>query len=378
MAEGIEVRVAKDGTRTYRASVWSNRDRKLIRRSFPDQASARTWRSDANGAVRRGVLRPSGPVTVDKAAADWLAGASEGTIRTRDGRAYKAASIRNYERTLRLHVLPVLGSRKLADVRKVDVQDLVDRLVAQRLASVTVQCAILPLRAIYRRALDRGDLAVNPTSNVNVPKVRRARDRIYVPSVDQARALLAPLELRDRALYGTAFLAGLRLGELQALKWQHVDLATGVIHVEAGWDRVDREEIEPKTEDGRRRVPVAGELRDLLLEHRMSSTGTGYVFGRTPSDPFAPSSVYKRAHKAWTGAGVDPIKPHDLRHTCASVMIAAGINAKALSTYMGHSSITITFDLYGHLLPGYMDEAAGMLDAYLARSDTAARAAAVA
>jgi integrase len=56
-------------------------------------------------------------------------------------------------------------------------------------------------------------------------------------------------------------------------------------------------------------------------------------------------------------------------------MIAAGINAKALSVYMGHSSITITFDLYGHLMPGYMDEAAGMLDAYLARADSAARVA---
>ena len=63
-----------------------------------------------------------------------------------------------------------------------------------------------------------------------------------------------------------------------------------------------------------------------------------------------------------------PSKPHDLRHTAPSLMIAAGINAKALSVYMGHASATITFDLYGHLMPGYMDEAAGMLDAYLTRT----------
>jgi integrase len=113
----------------------------------------------------------------------------------------------------------------------------------------------------------------------------------------------------------------------------------------------------------------------MLLEHRMNGTGEGYVFGRSPGEPFAPSSVYKRARKAWKAAGLEPIKPHDCRHTCASIMIAAGINAKALSTYLGHASITITFDLYGHLLPGYMDEAAGMLDAYLARADTSARVA---
>jgi integrase len=380
MAEGIEVRVAKDGTRTYRASVWSNRDGKRLRKSFKRESEAKAWRQDAAGAVRRGALRPSKPVTVKTAATDWLGAARAGIVRTRDGRAYKAASLRNYERTLRLHVLPVLGTRKVADVRKADVQDLVDGLVAQGLAAVTVQCAILPLRAIYARLVDRGDLAVNPTSRVAVPKVKRARDRIHIPALDDAAKLLDALEMRDRALYGTALYAGLRLGELQALKWEHVDLATGVIHVEAGWDRADREEIEPKTEDGRRKVPVAGVLRDLLLEHRMVGTGEGYVFGRSPREPFPPSSVYKRVRAAWGWRKVDgkwtktrpdalePVKPHDLRHTCASVMIAAGINAKALSTYMGHSSITITFDLYGHLMPGYMDEAAGMLDAYLARA----------
>src|SRR4051812_47279489 len=130
MAEGIEVRVAKDGTRTYRASVWSNRDAKRIRRSFPTLAAAKAWRQDAAGAVRRGTLKATQPVTLRKAADDWLAGARDGTIRTRTGRAYKGGSIRNYERTLRLHVLPVLGSRKLGNVRRVDVQDLVDELVA--------------------------------------------------------------------------------------------------------------------------------------------------------------------------------------------------------------------------------------------------------
>src|SRR4051794_31716997 len=118
MAEGIEVRLAKDGTRTYRASVWSNRDGKRIRKSFAREAEAKAWRQDAAGAVRRGALRPSKPTTVDRAAAEWLDGARAGTIRTRDGKAYKAASIRNYERTLRLHVLPVLGKRKVAEVRK--------------------------------------------------------------------------------------------------------------------------------------------------------------------------------------------------------------------------------------------------------------------
>jgi len=158
-AEGVEVRIGKDGTRTYRASVWSNRDRKRIRKTFAREAEAKAWRQDAAGAVRRGALRPSKPTTLRKVADEWLEGARAGIVRTRSGKTYKAASIRNYERTLRLHVLPVIGDRKAIDVRKVDVQDLVDRLVAQGLQPVTVQCdpaAPRDLRAARRPRRPRG------------------------------------------------------------------------------------------------------------------------------------------------------------------------------------------------------------------------------
>ncbi|MBA2579299.1 MAG: tyrosine-type recombinase/integrase, partial [Thermoleophilaceae bacterium] len=74
---------------------------------------------------------------------------------------------------------------------------------------------------------------------------------------------------------------------------------------------------------------------------------------------------------AWAGLG--SITLHECRHTFASLMIAAGVNAKALSTYMGHANIAITLDRYGHLMPGNEEEAAGLLDAYLERADTAAR-----
>ena len=74
-----------------------------------------------------------------------------------------------------------------------------------------------------------------------------------------------------------------------------------------------------------------------------------------------------RAREAWHKAGLEPIGLHECRHTYAAFMIAAGVNAKALSTYMGHSSITITLDRYGHLMPGSEAEAAGMLEAYLER-----------
>ena len=73
----------------------------------------------------------------------------------------------------------------------------------------------------------------------------------------------------------------------------------------------------------------------------------------------------RRAATAWTRAGLRPIGRHDLRHSFASILIAAHVNVKAISTYMGHSSIQVTLDLYGHLLPGNEDEAIERADAYI-------------
>src|SRR5207253_4729637 len=92
------------------------------------------------------------------------------------------------------------------------------------------------------------------------------------------------------------------------------------------------------------------------------------VFGRGREHAFCPEALVRRARKAWEEAELSPIGLHECRHTYAAFMIAAGVNAKALSTYMGHSSITVTLDRYGHLMPGSEREAAGMLDAYLEQS----------
>jgi integrase len=85
--------------------------------------------------------------------------------------------------------------------------------------------------------------------------------------------------------------------------------------------------------------------------------------------------VTARARRAWDEAALDRITLHECRHTFASLMIAAGVNAKSLQTYMGHANIEITYGRYGHLMPANEDEAAGLLDSYLARADTEARVA---
>jgi len=231
----------------------------------------------------------------------------------------------------------------------------------------------MPLRAVCRRALSRGDIQVNPTTRIEIAAVRGRRTRFAMPA--EAHELIEAAPAQDRALWATAFYAGLRRGELRALRWIDVDLAGGVIRVERSWD-VKEGVIEPKSTAGRRKVPIAAILRDYLIEHRLRGA-EGLVFGRDVDTPWATGSISQRANKAWKAAKLTPITLHECRHTFASLMIAAGVNPKALQTFMGHSSITVTLDRYGHLFPGSEGEAAVLLDAYLAESHERARSASI-
>lgn len=121
-------------------------------------------------------------------------------------------------------------------------------------------------------------------------------------------------------------------------------------------------------------MPIAPILRDYLVEHRARhADGEGFVFGETADRPFRPDVASRVAKRAWESARVRAITLRDCRHTFASLMIAAGVNAKAISTFMGHANIAITIDTYGHLMPGSEAEAADLLTAYLERANTKAR-----
>lgn len=194
-------------------------------------------------------------------------------IRNRSGDPYKPSAIRGYDQALRLRVLPELGRVKLAELTLTDLQDFVDRLVASGLNASTIGVSLLPLRAIYKRAVARGKVAVNPTTGLQMPAVRSGRDRIASPA--ECVRLLECLPAAERPIWATAMYAGLRCGELQALRVEDVNLAAGVTHVRRGWDMVEGEIL---TKSGKgRKVPIRAVLRDYLDEHllRLERTERG-------------------------------------------------------------------------------------------------------
>ncbi|MGI8462043.1 MAG: hypothetical protein ACR2OC_10470 [Solirubrobacterales bacterium] len=177
----------------YQAQVFSARDAKTIRKTFRTLSDARTWRAETHGALRAGTLRAPTRTTLTETASDWLAGAEAQIIRTRSGTPYKPSALRAYEQALRTKVLPELGHLRLSALTRSAVQDLVDSLVASGRSPSTVRNAILPLRAIYRRALMRADVLVNPTLGLALPAQRGRRDRIAAPA--EAANLLRALSL---------------------------------------------------------------------------------------------------------------------------------------------------------------------------------------
>jgi integrase len=277
---------------------------------------------------------------------------------------YKPSAIHGYEQVMNARVLHDFGARRLSELTRLDVQDFADRILAEGRDPSTIRNTLMPLRAICRRAATRGELTVNPTSGVELPAVRGKRDRIVSPN--EAAKLLAALPEEDRGLWATALYAGLRRGELLGLRFEDIDLAGGLIRVERAYDPVAGVMVAPKSASGLRSVPVPTVLREYLAAQRLrTGRGEGLAFGENAATPFDSLRVTRRAHRIWKAAGLIPIGLHEARHCYASLMIAARVNAKALATYMGHSSVTITYDRYGHLLPGNENEAAGLLDAYL-------------
>lgn len=369
---------------SYEAWVYLKREDRKVRRTFDRLSDAKAWRQDAAGAARRNKLRGPSRLTLCEAADAFLAGIRDGSIPNRSGDRYAPSSIRGYERCLRLRVLPELGDRKLADITRSDVQDLADRLTGDGLSPSTVLNTLDPLRRIYDRAVKRDLVAIDPTDGLELRRPKGRRERIATPA--EAARLLAALPDDLRALYGTAMYAGLRRGELRALRWSDVNLADRRISVQRGWDDIEAERDDVKSAAGRRTVPILDVLAVLLADHGLLTgrAGVDLVFGRECDVAFDPSTVRLQALRAWERASVkvreaaqargvdvdvsqllEPIGLHEARHTFASMLIASGANAKVIQSVMGHATIQMTFDRYGHLMPGGLDEAAAAANAYL-------------
>jgi integrase len=378
---------------SYEAWAWDRREKKKVRKTFASFDAAKTWRHDAASGLRKGTVRAPTATTIRAAWDGWLEAAKRGEILSRNREPYKPSSLRGYEHDMAEYVLDDFGALRLAELRPDDVQALIERLLGEELSGSKVRNVLVPLQSLYRR--HRREVPVDPTDGLDLPPPGGRRERVASPS--EAAELLETLPEEQQALWAVAFYAGLRRGELRALRASAIDWPTATtIRVERSWDDVEGD-IGPKSRKGKRVVPVAGVLRTYLLAHKLATgrDGDDFLFGRTAREPFTPTTVRKAALKAWAatymcGCAIAtdedekpldkcpehkaghrvPIGLHECRHTYVSLMHAAGNSLEEIGDYVGHSSAYMT-DHYRHLIEGQRDQAAAKLDKFL--SDAVAR-----
>lgn len=357
---GIETRRGAKGE-SHRGIAYDRRAGRKLKGPWTDSlAEARSWRIDAMAAIDKNKMSPGTTPTVREAAAQWLELAEAGRLHNRNGDPYKPSVLRSYRGDLDRNVYAPLGETRLSKITQPMLVRLVERWQLEGLHASSIRNSITALRVVLRWATARGEIAANPVNGLRLPASRGRRDRVADPQ--EAERLLAALPAFERALYATALYAGLRRGELAALRWADVDLAGRMIRVEQSWDFIACQFVEPKSAAGTRAVAMVDRLREVLVNHGLETRAGGdeLVFGA-----FVPRTVTNRADRAFRAAELRRITLHECRHSYASMSIAAGVQPKELQHAMGHASISITLDRYGHLFPTHVDGFRAKLDSYL-------------
>jgi integrase len=300
--------------------------------------------------------------TFAEVAADWLQ-------RLR-GRNLSPKTLESYEGLVRLHLLPTFGHRRLGSITRRDVELFLAEKSAVR-AAKTVGEMLTLLKAILADAVAHGHLAQNPAAGVRVVRPDR-EETMHILTPHEVGRLLDVAEEPWRTLYLVAVHTGLRRGELLALRWSDFDLAERRLYVRRSLARIRTtggyavREVPLKTRHSRRMVDFSPTVADALLRLPAGDDPErDFVFRSRAGGAIDPDNVDRAFKRHLAMAGLPVIRFHDLRHTHASLLIAAGVHPKAIQARLGHSSITVTMDRYGHLMPSAFQGVGERLDALL-------------
>jgi integrase len=233
------------------------------------------------------------------------------------------------------------------------------------------------LRAALGQALKCNLVLRNVAKLAHAPRVEQTE--IEPLSPEQARQLLdAAKGDRLAALYSVAIALGLRQGETLGLRWQDIDLDRRLLRVRSQLQRIDGapQLVRPNTASSRRTIELPGVVLDALREHQLRQSAErlaagaawqehGLVFATRIGTPLDARNVVRQYHALLAKAGLPRLRFHDLRHTAASLLLAQGLELRVIQHVLGHSQISLTANLYTHVMPVLLKEAAAKMDAVL-------------
>lgn len=338
----IRRRETKGGERRY--DVRWKLGHRTVARTFKLKKDADTFRRQVEHDELRGIrLDPAGGrITFS----DWWdlywpsAMHLRATTRARDESLY------------RNRIKPSFGDLTLDRIDRPTLRRWVTELSDAGLAPTTVAKCSQIVRKVLAAAVDDGNLGYNPADRLDLPRVEREETRFLGP--EEIALLAESIDPRYRALVFLGGYGGLRIGEMLALRVRHVDTIKGRVEVLVTLSDVKGKLITnpPKTNAGRRTVPIPRLVADELAAHIDGKAKADYVFTGPGGGPVWPRAFRSRVWvPAITTAKLEGLRVHDLRHSAVALWIAASASPKEIAVRAGHTSVVTVLDRYGHLLP---------------------------
>ena len=279
-----------------------------------------------------------------------------------------------YEEKLRNYVIPAFGHIPINNLRATAIQAWINSMDAQGLAPRTIKNAYQCLHSALKKAVQLKMLPYNPTEGVVLPKIEEYNAEIYTDEEIQ----LAINTARGTSAFLLVFLGlavGLRRGELDALKWQHIDLTKGIVKIVDNRVSVKggTKTKDPKSKSSKRTITIGPGVCEILktakaeYEEERKAYGPGfsnegYVLHLKDGSPYHPDSLTQKWDRFMAKHGLKHIRLHDLRHSCATSMVANNVDTKTVQKRLGHSSYKTTMDLYVHRTQAMDDNAANIMD----------------
>jgi integrase len=323
-------------------------------------------------AFEEGAVLDSSKATVDSFLSYWL-DTHSARVRSR--------TIYGYRNILARYVSAELGNTRLAKLQSQQLQNLFDKQINKGLSPTTVSQTYRVLNQAIKDAVRWHYITRNPLENIRPPKPRRTE--MVALTADQLTTLLEAT--KDTEFGMVIFLAaytGMRRSELVGLRWNDIDFDNNVISIQRVIIRVSGEgyKIEqPKSDKSRRRIEISENVVITLRQHHVTQLERrmrlgsiwqdgGWVFAQEDGRHLNPDDISRTFKKLRSDLGLPTARFHDLRHTHASLMLAAGEHLKVVQERLGHSTISITADIYSHVAPGMQRDAAKRFAATLERT----------
>jgi len=334
---------------------WRDPAGKEKTKSFSRATDARAYKTQIEHELQRGLYidRVQGKTPFEQCAAEWLDGKID----------LRRSSWCRDETYLRNHVVSTFGRTPIAAITKSNVQAWIGELQAKGLAPGTIKHCYRILRSILDEVVDKKMLGESPCRRIALPRIER-QEQLYLEP-EEVSLLASAINPHFRALVLSAAYLGCRWGELAGLKRGSLDLQGRSLTIVGSLEEVAglvRYVQETKTKSSRRALTIPPFLCHILGQHLAEAPVGEFVFASREGQPLRRNNFRRRHWKpALIKAGLPQgLRFHDLRHTCASILIAQGAHPKEIQARLGHSSITTTMDRYGHLLPSLgsqLDEA---------------------